>query len=170
MWCSSLSIQFEVLAFLCTTAPAPLPYNLFWNPNTSGKEMTIRTSKWRRRLTTATALVFLSPPLWALDVDELSWTETREKWGQALFCQRIYKLPEVKTRLYDFDIEHCDKADQLFVDGVSRLSKQNQVLLKNQAEQHAIMLSFNTSEPYNSVAACREYCRELAEVKDNRND
>ena len=132
--------------------------------------MTIRTSRWQRRLTTATALVFLSLPLWALDVDKLSWTETREKWGQALFCQRIYKLPEVKPRLYDFDIEHCDKADQLFVDGVSRFSKQNQVLLKNQAEQHAIMLSFNTSDPYNSVAACREYCRELAEVQDNRND
>ena len=132
--------------------------------------MTIRTSKLQRRLTTATALVFLSPPLWALDVDKLSWTETREKWGQVLFCKRIYNFPEVKSRLYDFDIEHCDQAEQLFVDGVSRFSKQNQVLLKNQAEQHAIMLNLNTSEPYHSVKACREYCRELAEVQDNRND
>ena len=126
--------------------------------------------KLRRRLTAIALLVFLSPSLSALDVDQLSWNETREKWGQVLFCQRIYQLPEVKPRLYSFDVEQCDKAGQLIADGISRYSKQEQVILKNQAEQHSYMLNLNTREPYHSVTACREYCRELAETRDEHND
>ena len=109
-------------------------------------------------------------PMLALDVDQLNWTETREKWGQVLFCQLIYKMPEVKSRLYSFDTEHCDKAGQLMADVVSKYPEQEQVQLKNQAEQHAAALTYNTSEPYHSVAACRSYCRELAEIQDKRND
>ena len=36
--------------------------------------------------------------------------------------------------------------------------------------EHAALLSLNTSEPYHSVAACRAYCRELAEVRDTNNE
>jgi hypothetical protein len=119
----------------------------------------------------ATALLVLPcAPLAALDVDQLNWIETREEWGQVLFCQRIYKMAEVKPRLYSFDIEHCDKAAQLMTDVVAKYAGHERVLLKNQAEQHALALSYNTSEPYHSVAACRAYCRDLAEIKDQRND
>lgn len=44
------------------------------------------------------------------------------------------------------------------------------VPLTAQAEQHAFRLAQNTSEPYHSVAACREYCRELVETQEPLND
>ncbi len=123
-----------------------------------------------RRMIITALLVLCSTPLAALDVDQLNWTETREKWGQVLFCQLIYKMPEVKPRLYSFDIEHCDKAGQLMTDTVTKYSKQDQVQLKNQAERHAVALTYNTPEPYKSVPACREYCQQLAEIQDKRDD
>jgi hypothetical protein len=104
-----------------------------------------------------------------VDVAQLSATETFEKWGQVLFCQRIYTLPQVRSRLYDFDVEHCDQAGQLALDVISKYSKQEQEELKYRAEQHAQALSYNTSEPYHSVGACREYCRKLAEYQEQRN-
>lgn len=114
--------------------------------------------------------VSFSGPLLAQDIDQLSWDKTYEEWGQVLFCQRIYKLPEVKPRLYSFDVEHCDKAGQLMLSVVDKYSKQDQLQLKNQAERHAFLLSANTTEPYHSVPACRTYCRELAETLDQRNE
>jgi len=117
-----------------------------------------------------TLLILFSAPLTAQDDEPLDWTTNKEKWGQLIFCQRIYKMPEVKSRLYSFDIEQCDKAGQLAKDVVSKYSKQKQAQLKNQAERHAFMLSQNTSEPYLSVPACREYCGQLAEIQDKRSD
>ena len=107
-------------------------------------------------------LVLFSAPLIAQDGKSLDWTTTKDKWGQLILCQRIYKMPEVKTRLYDFDIEQCDKAGQLVIDVISKYSEQQKAQLKNQAERHAFMLSQNTS--------CREYCSKLAEIQDKRSD
>lgn len=115
-------------------------------------------------------LVLIPVSLVARDGSQVKWTETKEKWGQVLFCQAIYKMPEVKTRLYDFDVEQCDKAGQLMTDVVSRYPTQGQVEMKAQAEQHAFLLSRNTSEPYHSVAACREFCQELIKNKGSVND
>lgn len=117
-----------------------------------------------------TLLVLFSAPLAAQDAQSLDWTTAKDKWGQLILCQRIYKMPEVKTRLYSFDIEQCDKAGKLVIDVISKYSKQEQAQLKNQAERHAFMLSRNTSEPYQSVPACREYCGKLAEIQDKRSD
>ena len=130
--------------------------------------MNIQNIQLRLTLTFLLLLPWL--PLKAQDVDQLSWTEIREKWGQVLFCQRIYKMPEVKPRLYDFDIEQCNSANQLAMDIVAKYSKQDQALLKSQAEQHAVKLGYNTTEPYHSVTACREYCRALSEFQEKRND
>jgi hypothetical protein len=124
----------------------------------------------QRRLSIASLLVLLSSPIAAQEVGQPGWIETREQWGQLIFCQRIYKLPEVKSRLYDFDVESCNRANQMLVDRVSKYSSKGQVELKNQAERHAALLSLNTSEPYLSVPACREICGELAESPEEPND
>ena len=126
--------------------------------------------KLHDRMKITALLILITAPLAAQDADPLSWTEIKDKWGQVLFCQRIYRMPEVKTRLYSFDIEQCDKAGQLALDIIARYSKQEQVQLKNQAELHAARLSQNTSEPYQAVPACREYCLELSEIQDKRSD
>jgi hypothetical protein len=118
----------------------------------------------------APVLFLFSAPIAANDSGRPGWTETKDKWGQLIFCQRIYKLPEVKTRLYSFDYEQCEQAGQLIADVVANYSEQEQVQLRNQAEQHAIKLSYNTSEPYHSVAACREYCRDLTEMQEKKDD
>ena len=115
-------------------------------------------------------LVLFSTSLAALDIDQLNRTQTMEKWGQVIFCQRTYKMPEVRSRLYDFDVEHCDKAGLLMTELVAKYPKQEQEQLKHQAERHAVALSRNTSEPYHSVPACRTYCRELTEIREQRND
>jgi hypothetical protein len=115
-------------------------------------------------------LVLFSTSLAALDIDQLNRTQTMEKWGQVIFCQRTYKMPEVRSRLYDFDVEHCDKAGLLMTELVAKYPKQEQEQLKHQAERHAVALSRNTSEPYHSVPACRAYCRELTEIREQRND
>ena len=101
----------------------------------------------------------------AVVIDQLSTTETAEKWGQVLFCQRMYNMPEVKSRLYDFDTEHCNQAALLVAEVVSKYSMQEQDQLKFRAERHAVALSYNTSEPYHSVGACRQYCQKLTEVR-----
>ena len=123
-------------------------------------------------LTTIVLLLMLAPsksPA-AQDPDDLSAVETKDKWGQLIFCQKIYKMPEVKSRLYDFDVEQCDKASELVADVISKYSKRDQETLKNQAEQHAYKLSYNTTEPYHAVGACRDYCSKLAKIKDQRDD
>ncbi|MDX2481495.1 MAG: hypothetical protein QNK24_14320 [Desulfuromusa sp.] len=119
--------------------------------------------KLRFRMFCTMLLVLFPVPLVAQDDAQLNWIETKDQWGQVLFCQAIYKMPEVKTRLYGFDVEQCDKAGQLMMDVTAKYSKQDQEQMKTQAEQHAYLLSRNTSEPYHSVIACREYCRELIE-------
>ena len=123
-----------------------------------------------RHVILSIVLMMLSSPLIAQEFDQDAWIKTKEKWGQLLYCQRIYKMPEVKTRLYDFDIEQCDKASQLADSVVAKYPKEAQTQLKNQAERHAYMLSKNTSEPYLAVPACREYCQELADIQDKRSD
>ena len=116
-------------------------------------------------------LLFLFPvSLAAQELDSSNWTQTKDQWGQVMFCQLIYKMPEVKTRLYSFDTEQCDMAGQLVADAVARYSPQDQLRIKAQAEQHAYRLAQNTSEPYHSVAACREYCRDFVETQESRND
>lgn len=115
-------------------------------------------------------LVLFSVPLAAQNQDQANWIKTKDQWGQVMFCQLIYKMPEVQTRLYGFDIEQCDKAGELMMDVVAGYSTQDQVQLKALAEQHSYRLTQNTSEPYHSVAACREYCRELAESQGPGND
>jgi hypothetical protein len=132
--------------------------------------MNMNLQKTQLHLTFIVLLVLPWVPLKAQDVDQLSWTEIKDKWGQVLFCQRIYKMPEVRPRLYDFDIEQCNTANQLALDIVAKYSTQDQALLKSQAEQHAVRLGYNTSEPYHSVVACREYCRALSDYQEKRND
>ena len=132
--------------------------------------MPMSFSQFQSCLVMITVLHGFSSPVQALDVEQMSWEETREEWGQVLFCQRIYQLPGVTSRLYDFDVEHCDKAAQLMQESAAKFSEQDQVQLKNQAERHAFSLSKNTSEPYHSVPACRSYCCELADTLDKRNE
>lgn len=122
------------------------------------------------RLLSTILLVLFSTSLAALDVEQLNKTETVKKWGQVIFCQRTYKMPEVRTRLYDFDVEHCDKADLLMSEVTAKYPKQEQEQLRYQAEKHAVAISRNTSEPYHSVPACRTYCRDLTEIRNQRND
>lgn len=126
--------------------------------------------KMRFRMLCTLFPILFSVPLAAQDDGQINWTETKDQWGQVLFCQLIYKMPEVKTRLYSFDVEQCDIAGQLMTDVVARFSKQDQVQLRAQAEQHAYRLSHNTSEPYHAVVACREYCRKLTKTQDPHND
>jgi len=115
-------------------------------------------------LTTSVCLILISQPLVAAETEQLSKTDIKEKWGQVIFCQSIYKMPEVKSRLYDFDLEQCNAAGQLALEVVAKYTPDEQRGLKFQAEKHARAISYNTSEPYHSVSACREYCRKLSEL------
>jgi len=124
----------------------------------------------RFRMFCTMLLVWFPVLLIAEDDAQLNWVEAKNQWGQVLFCQAIYKMPEVKTRLYDFDVEQCDRAGQLMIDISATYSRQDQEQMKTQAEQHAWLLSRNTSEPYHSVVACREYCRELIEGQDSKDE
>lgn len=117
------------------------------------------------RLFCPLTLLLFPVQLIAQDNDQADWTSLKEQWGQVLFCQAIYKMPEVKTRLYSFDVEQCNQAGQLMVDKVAVYPEQDRVRMKTEAEQHAFLLSRNTSEPYHAVVGCREYCSEFAEEK-----
>jgi hypothetical protein len=115
------------------------------------------------------SLMLLAPQLAAEDMDQLTGTELKDKWGQVIFCQRIYTMPEVRTRLYDFDIEQCEAASLLIADLADKYIKSDQQAMKLQAEKHATALSYNTSEPYHSVPACRDYCKKLEQIRAQRN-
>jgi len=56
------------------------------------------------------------------------------------------------------------------IDITATYSKQDQEQMKTRAEQHAWLLSRNTSQPYHPVVACREYCRELIEGQDSNDE
>jgi len=114
--------------------------------------------------------LLLAMPLAAQQSDQARWIETKDKWGQVLFCQTIYKMPEVQTRLYDFDVKQCDMAALVMTDAVASFSRADQIQLKALAEQHAFRLSRFTSEPYQSVPACREFCQELADAGGQRSE
>ncbi|MGB5488608.1 MAG: hypothetical protein WBN06_14550 [Lysobacterales bacterium] len=53
------------------------------------------------------------------------------------------------------------------LDSTNRTQNRNQW---GQAEQRAYRLTQNTTGPYHLVAACREYCRELVETRESRNE
>ena len=108
-------------------------------------------------------IALFTGPLAAIDIDQISETEFKEKWGQVIFCQSIYKMPEVKPRLYSFDLERCDAAGQLALQLLTKYPPEKQRVLKLQAENHARALSLNTNEPYHAVGACREYCQKVSE-------
>jgi hypothetical protein len=150
----------------------PLTYNLPLDQNhpLSVEIMKMNLTELSNHVAIIALLSLFSTQLIAQDVDQLDVTQTIEKWGQLVFCQRIYKSPSVKPRLYDFDIESCDKAGQLVTDVIAKYSAQDQNKIKTLAEQHAIRLSYNTSDPYQAVPACREYCSKVAEIQDKRND
>jgi len=118
-------------------------------------------------------LLMLSPlcaPAIANDIDQLDWTGIKEHWGQAMLCQRIYSLSEVKPRLYDFDIEQCSQATILITKVAGRYSERDRAELRKQAERHATLLSQNASDPYNVVPACRLFCRDIAASQGLKND
>jgi hypothetical protein len=115
-------------------------------------------------------ILLFTTPLTAQDNDQARWIEAKDKWGQVLFCQTIYKMPEVQTRLYDFDVQRCNEASQLMTNAITVFSKQDQVQLKALAEQHAYRLSRFTSEPYQSVPACREFCQEVIDTGGQGHD
>ncbi len=161
----------EVPVFLC---PEELNQDirrlLSYNPANLITPDNIMPKPIRFTLNAAIAMLvcFFAPPLAAADTDQLSPTELKDKWGEVIFCQKIYKMPEVRSRLYDFDIEQCDAAARLAEDLVSKYPINEQQILKVEAEKHARRLSYNTSEPYHSVSACREYCSKLAEIQEER--
>ena len=113
-------------------------------------------------------LLMAASPLTSLADNDNDPNLLMEKWGQLMLCQRIYQMPEVRTRLYDFDLERCNSAEQAIIRWASRYNTQDQTAIKLGAERHARSLSYNTSEPYHSVPACREYCNELAGVRDEQ--
>lgn len=144
---------------------------LTYNPANLVTTDNIMPKPARFSLNSATAMLicFFALPLGAADVDQLSAAELKDKWGQVIFCQKTYRMPEVRTRLYDFDVEECDAAARLAEELVSKYPLNEQQALKIQAENHARALSYNTSEPYQSVPACRQYCSKVAEIRDERN-
>jgi len=107
-------------------------------------------------------------PLAAVDVEQLTRTELTSGWGRLILCRRIYVLPEVKPRLYEFDVKQCESAAELVADLVSEYPERQQKQLKHEAESHARDLSFNVSEPYQSVTACRQYCQRLVGIQEQR--
>ena len=160
----------RLLFFTGQQLPPTLQSRLDQIVDCSGRKATMYLSSLRYQVFCITLLALLSAPL-AAQIDNLpDWTRVKEEWGQVMFCQRIYKMPVVKSRLYDFDMEQCNKAEQLVLDVVTGFSEQDRVQLKDQAEIHAYRLSQNTSDPYQSVVGCREYCRKLAEKKDSSNE
>jgi hypothetical protein len=40
-------------------------------------------------------------------------TELVDTWGSVLYCQGIYKEPDVRGRIYAGDLQACDKSDRL---------------------------------------------------------
>lgn len=149
-----------------------LTYNLPLDSNhpLNVEIMKMNLTELSNRVAIIAILSLFSAQVLAQDVDQLDLTQTIEKWGQLVFCQRIYKSPSVKPRLYDFDIESCNKAGLLVTDVISKYSTQDQNKIKNLAEQHAARLSYNTSDPYKAVPACREYCSKLVKIREERND
>ena len=144
----------------------PLPYNpanLIMPENIMPKPV-----RFTLNATTAMLICFFASPLGAADVDQLSPTEFKDKWGQIIYCQKTYKMSEVQPRLYDFDVEQCAAAARFAEDLALKYPLNERQALKLQAEKHARALFQNTSEPYHSVPACREYCSKLVGIQDER--
>lgn len=126
--------------------------------------------KPRHRLIPVLLAAVVVQPLSGMGADDPEQTRLKEQWGQLLFCKRIYTMPEVRPRLYSFDTEACNKAERVIFNVLGKYSEAEQGRLKDQAEKHAVKLSYNTFEPYHSVPACREYCSELADSQEEQDD
>jgi len=163
--------QYETSAFFCTTESATyLTISTGLKLCNSGRKTSMYLPNLRFQVLFLLLLFLIATPLAAEDSDQANWVETKDKLGQVMFCQIIYKMPEVQTRLYDFDVKQCDKAALVMTNEIATYSKQDQVQLKALAEQHAYRLSRFTSEPYQSVSACRELCQELTQTGGQHHD
>lgn len=163
--------QYETSAFFCTTGLACyLTISAGSKPHNQGRNTSMYSPSLCFHMLSLILMLLFTTPLTAQNSDQARWIEAKDQWGQVLFCQTIYKMPEVQTRLYDFDVKRCDEASQLMTNAISVFSKQDQVQLKALAEQHAYRLSRFTSEPYQSVPACREFCQEVIDTGGQRND
>lgn len=107
----------------------------------------------------------------AASTDKLPATATEliDTWASVKYCQGIYQEPAVRGRIYEGDLLDCDKSDRLLHwISRSRAAAVDQELLAAGAARKAAAFRHNTLSVQHAVTACREQCRALAAMYDEK--
>jgi hypothetical protein len=105
---------------------------------------------------------WLMPKSLTAEEPALSESQIREYWGRVIYCDRTYRRPENRSRVYEYDLAQCSKAadrmrDQALLHGEGRVK-----ILEDIAGQRATQIEYSTPDATAVINACRESCRELA--------
>jgi hypothetical protein len=109
-------------------------------------------------------LVGVCLPLMTAGAAEPSMTETqiRENWGRVMYCQRAYKVPDNKQRVYEYDLQQCDTANTRMQEQASLHGEDRVKVIHELAKQRAMAIGYNTISATSVIGACRESCQKLA--------
>ncbi len=94
-------------------------------------------------------------------------TELVDTWGSVLYCQGIYKEPDVRGRIYAGDLQACDKSDRLLRWlAEANYSQSERKMLEQGTSRRAAAIRYNTRSVQDAVTACRQLCRGLSGLYD----
>ena len=98
-----------------------------------------------------------------------SRTDIVDTWGSVLYCQSIYQEPDIKGRIYPGDLQACDESHRLMVDLVNRdYPPRERQEIAGDAMKKASAIRYNTRSAQDAVGACRQQCRKLAAMRDEK--
>ena len=105
----------------------------------------------------------------AADLPLFSRMDIVDTWGSVLYCQSIYQEPDIKGRIYSGDLQACDESHSLMVDMVNRdyPPRERQEIARD-AMKKASAIRYNTRSAQDAVGACRQQCRKLAAMRDEK--
>jgi hypothetical protein len=115
------------------------------------------------------AFCLMSLPLEAMEGIPENPEEVQDTWGSVFYCQEIYGESSVKGRVYPGDLQACEKSDALIRWSISsRYSLKDRQVLEQNARNKATAIRYNTASVQEAVQACRQQCRGLASLFDQR--
>ena len=112
-----------------------------------------------RVLLAGMCLASVPAPAW--ETHTMSPEQIVRHWGESMYCQRMYRHPRNAGRVYPYDVEQCDAASARFEALADTYGPQNARTLKHRANQRAVVIEYDTSDPAMVVRACREQCTAL---------
>lgn len=88
--------------------------------------------------------------------------QTVQQWSQVLYCQQAYAHPDNKSRVYAYDQQQCQLAEEQIKQPIQNFPDDVQDQLKKLAQRDARKIMSNTPDIAQVLPTCRQTCQKYA--------